>query len=753
MERNRELLAAMVARRKQEEELAKAAADLATERRRRFKESLLTRASERRSSVEAAETLPAQDLGDRRADLRDKLSLQKEKDAKSARTAGSQHASPPRRRLSARELSSELNDEDFGAKSSWGRISWTDRDDLGLLLDPLSPAARTRSLSTTPRASSEEDALTSPITSFHSKTPCEVSDSLEATQVPVGSAVRAVRSRKLSRAEDPQTGAGVQDRGVEAEAAASAEREERRRRRLLVKEHKNRLQQYLDNLTQEKKAKEEERLMKEKVSKKRRELLAVRVYNEAMERKLMAREDRGAEAMPSKANAGEMKEQKSLKITPELSDAIYNRLVAKRSKTVEASESLAKASVSVRDFAEWKKRHALPSDTKVFSISGWFPCVKEALLTRGWFQNKDSSSPYFDLKWTNKTMDIEHESLQPWQLANHFTKNVSITTKIGLLKSLNSLIWAADVRSDDIAPRSYDLSNEGELDDFVQDFKLQRAQCILKKIYFSSTGINDLPKCKINGSTVHDVDCLSCFPPPPPPTQSLLVNKAVLNTACNVLQRHLRTLDVNNVDDVEGMRGVSPVEWEVLGYDAFAVHIMPPAPPESDLMTEIRNKEGMGLAELKQWKSQRKADLALRAMSRADIGQWTAVGEDVIVTLHGILLQLREAEGAQSRINGNFAVAKNIWIVKPAAKSRGRGICSFTDLNKLLQYVEAGTTISAQNLWIVQKYIENPLVIADRKFDIRQWVLVTDWNPLTIYIYQEFYARFSVEKYRYSQYP
>jgi hypothetical protein len=114
-----------------------------------------------------------------------------------------------------------------------------------------------------------------------------------------------------------------------------------------------------------------------------------------------------------------------------------------------------------------------------------------------------------------------------------------------------------------------------------------------------------------------------------------------------------------------------------------------------------------------------------------------------------MLSRLKIVNKSQDGLNGHCDTCSNMWIVKPAAKSRGRGIMTFGDIRKLLAYIDMGpgrTSITSTQ-WIVQKYMENSLVIANRKFDMRQWVLVADWNPLTIYFYDEFYARFSVDEY------
>ncbi|KAJ8396213.1 hypothetical protein AAFF_G00020800 [Aldrovandia affinis] len=77
------------------------------------------------------------------------------------------------------------------------------------------------------------------------------------------------------------------------------------------------------------------------------------------------------------------------------------------------------------------------------------------------------------------------------------------------------------------------------------------------------------------------------------------------------------------------------------------------------------------------------------------------------------------------------------WICKPVDLSRGRGIFIFEDIKDL----------TYDSTVIVQRYISDPLLISGYKFDLRVYVCVRSFHPLTIYIHQEGLVRFATEKY------
>ncbi|XP_071323346.1 probable tubulin polyglutamylase TTLL2 [Trachinotus anak] len=80
------------------------------------------------------------------------------------------------------------------------------------------------------------------------------------------------------------------------------------------------------------------------------------------------------------------------------------------------------------------------------------------------------------------------------------------------------------------------------------------------------------------------------------------------------------------------------------------------------------------------------------------------------------------------------------WICKPVDLSRGRGIFIFEDIKDLVYDCNI----------IVQRYISNPLLISGYKFDLRIYVCVKSFHPLTVYIHQEGLVRFATEKYNLS---
>lgn len=84
----------------------------------------------------------------------------------------------------------------------------------------------------------------------------------------------------------------------------------------------------------------------------------------------------------------------------------------------------------------------------------------------------------------------------------------------------------------------------------------------------------------------------------------------------------------------------------------------------------------------------------------------------------------------------------NTWLVKPAAANQGKGIEFFSKLTDILSFVASKST---HNYWVVQKYIERPLLYYGRKFDIRIWALFTADDEC--YLFKRGYLRTSSDDY------
>ncbi|XP_023366390.1 tubulin monoglycylase TTLL3 [Otolemur garnettii] len=297
-----------------------------------------------------------------------------------------------------------------------------------------------------------------------------------------------------------------------------------------------------------------------------------------------------------------------------------------------------------------------------------------------------NETPYFI--WTTRRDVLDCRFLSKDQMINHYARAGSFTTKVGLCLNLRNLPWFDEADADSFFPRCYRLGAEDDKKAFIEDFWLTAARNVLKLVVKS-----EWKSCSIKADKE---EVLGKKQPTKQEKKLGSVSPEFVDEALCACEEHLSNLAHMDIDkDLEAPLYLSPEGWSLFLQRYYqVVH------------------EG---AELRHLDTQ---------VQRC---------EDILQQLRAVVPQI-DMEGD-----------RNVWIVKPGAKSRGRGIMCMDHLEEMLKLVDCNPMMMKDGKWVVQKYIERPLLIFGTKFDLRQWFLVTDWNPLTVWFYRDSYIRFSTQ--------
>ncbi|XP_076199873.1 polyglutamylase complex subunit TTLL1 isoform X1 [Aptenodytes patagonicus] len=92
------------------------------------------------------------------------------------------------------------------------------------------------------------------------------------------------------------------------------------------------------------------------------------------------------------------------------------------------------------------------------------------------------------------------------------------------------------------------------------------------------------------------------------------------------------------------------------------------------------------------------------------------------------------------------------WIMKPCGKAQGKGIFLINKLSQIKKWSRDSKTSSfvsqsSKEAYVISLYINNPLLIGGKKFDLRLYVLVSTYRPLRCYMYKLGFCRFCTVKY------
>ncbi|NXM88539.1 TTLL3 monoglycylase, partial [Oenanthe oenanthe] len=319
--------------------------------------------------------------------------------------------------------------------------------------------------------------------------------------------------------------------------------------------------------------------------------------------------------------------------------------------------------------------------------------------------------------WTNFLEATDRQLLQQDNVVNHYPRVDAFTTKEGLCLSLQNLPWIEQADPNTFFPRCYRLGNMDEREAFIDDFRLTAARSLLK-LALEEAGDMPVRTEQVPNSAKGAGESHISHPKHSTAWQGCPLYPELVEEALEVCKQHLSVLQHQDIDRNTPSPCRTCIDWDHFLQEYYRVA-----------------HEG--------------AELVLTRQQRKQCQN---------------LLQRLAEQLPQLDMEGKL----NVWILKPGSESQGRGkaggsgehtqapllggvplsLCSpgivcTTRLEEVLQLAWTCTAPSVQmGRWVVQKYVERLLTIFGTKFDIRQWFVVTDWKPLTVWFYQDCYLRF-----------
>ncbi|XP_025106336.1 tubulin glycylase 3C-like isoform X4 [Pomacea canaliculata] len=395
---------------------------------------------------------------------------------------------------------------------------------------------------------------------------------------------------------------------------------------------------------------------------------------------------------------------------------------------------------------------------------GFYGIMNRADLIRMSRMLKNVSPSLF---WVLKRDAIDHRYLNKDQLVNHYSKAGSFTTKVGLCTNIRNVPWFEPVDPDQFFLRCYRLSHDEEKQSFIDDFRHTACMNILKIVNKETKNgyLNEVEREDKNEDGTTSGANTSANKDPCSKESvcqntehacSQATSSADNSYAC--VQNSDATLEDTTPVDGNGEQKTANTESTTQFSD-------PAVLGTSRLFRQNRNRIKkrnpvpsrileLAIQECERFLGEREhEDIDRPVQDELSESQWEdfikwyyvmahedgmipAISQRTLTCVESLINRLR-TKCPQFEMDGTH----NVWIVKPGAKSRGRGIFCYNRLEEMLKLVNS-QVVKKDGKYVVQKYMERPLLIYNTKFDIRQWFLVTDWSPLTVWFYQESYLRF-----------